>query len=102
MWEVEAPAQGYLQRNPLRMREVEATAQSYLQPNLLRMRESEAPAKLYLQPNPRSRDRAEQEPEGAKVWIDFGFFAFSGTWEWDFWTLILLTSEIFGLICMQI
>lgn len=32
MWEVEAPAQGYLQRNPLRMREVEATAQSYLQP----------------------------------------------------------------------
>lgn len=24
------------------------------------------------------------------------------TWEWDFWTLILLTSEIFGLICMQI
>lgn len=77
MWEVEAPAQGYLQRNPLRMREVEATAQSYLQPNLLRMRESEAPANLYLQPNLRSRDRAEQEPEGAKVWIYFTFFAFS-------------------------
>lgn len=57
--QVEAPAQGYLQRNLLTMRVVEATAQSY------------------LQTNPRSRDGAEQEPKGAKVWIYFSFFAFS-------------------------
>lgn len=59
MSKVEAPAQGYLQRNPLTMREVEAAAQSY------------------LQSNPHSRDQAEQEPKGAKVWIYFSFFAFS-------------------------